>query len=61
MRFAHMHRISSQGIDDLKVLLEHVRVLLIFAGDVLFNCGREGEAVRFAEREEEDVAIEIHG
>jgi hypothetical protein len=31
-------------------------VLVIFAGDVLLDGGSEGEAVGFAEGEEEDIA-----
>jgi len=31
-------------------------MLVIFAGDVLLDCSRQGKAVRFAEGQEEDVA-----
>jgi len=32
-------------------------VLVIFARDVLLDCGGQGKTVRFAERQEEDVAV----
>lgn len=56
MGFANVDCLAAQAVDDLKVLLEHVGVLVIFAGDILPDGIGEDEAVRFAEREEEDVA-----
>lgn len=55
MRLSHIDRISPQRINNLKVLLEHIRVLVIFAGDVLLYCCRELNVVRFTEWEEEDI------
>jgi len=37
MRLPHIDRIPPQSVDDLKVLLEHIRMLIIFAGDVLLD------------------------
>lgn len=39
MRLPDINRISPQGIDDLQVLLEHIRVLIIFARDVSLDGG----------------------
>lgn len=56
MRLPHIHSISPQSIDDLQVLLEHIRVLVIFGGDVLLDGSGKGEAVGLAEGQEEDIA-----
>lgn len=56
MRLPDVDGISPQVIDDLQVLLEHVGVLVIFGGDVLFYGGGEGEAVSLAKGQEEDIA-----
>ena len=56
MWFSHIHRISPQGIDHLQVLLEHIWVLVIFARDVLSDRGRQGEGIRLAKGQEEDIA-----
>jgi hypothetical protein len=47
MWLSYIYSISPQSIDDLQVLLEHIRVLVIFAGNVLLDCGGQGNAIRF--------------
>lgn len=47
----HIHRISSKVVNDFQVLLEHIRVLVIFAGDILLNGGRKGNAMGTAKRQ----------
>jgi hypothetical protein len=49
MRLPHIDGISAQIIDDLKVILEHIRVLVIFGIDILAYRGCEGEVCRFTE------------
>jgi hypothetical protein len=49
MGLADLDGISPQRIDDLQVLLEHIRVLVILGGDVLLDGGGEGEAGGLAE------------
>lgn len=56
MRFADVDCLSAQTVNDLEVLLKHVRVLVIFAGDIFPDGVGEDEAVGFAEGEKEDVA-----
>lgn len=56
MGLTDMNGILSQLIDDIQVVLEHIRVLVIFDRDVLCYGCREGEAVSFAKGQEEDVA-----
>ncbi len=56
MGFADVDCFAAQAVDDLEVLLEHIGVLVIFAGDILPDGVGEDEAVGFAEGEEEDVA-----
>lgn len=56
MRFADLDGIPPQGINDLQVLLEHVWVLIILAGDVLLDGSREGEGGGLAEGQAEEVA-----
>lgn len=40
VRLANIDGILSQAVDDLEVLLEHVRMLIILAVDVLLDSGR---------------------
>lgn len=56
MGFADVDCLATQTVDDLEVLLEHVRMLVIFTGDILPDGVGEDEAVGFSEGEEEDVA-----
>jgi len=56
MGFADMHGIPPQGIDDAEVLLEHVRMLVIFVGDVPLDGIGEGKAAGLAEGQAEDIA-----
>jgi hypothetical protein len=56
MWFPHMYSISPQRINNLQVLPEHIRMLIIFAGNISFNRSREGDRVRFAERQKEYIA-----
>lgn len=39
MGLTNVRCISSEGVDDLEVMTEHVRVLVIFLGDVLADGG----------------------
>ena len=41
MDFAHVDRIAAQGIDDLEVMAEHVRMLVVLFGDVLADRRRK--------------------
>jgi hypothetical protein len=56
MGLGNLDGVLPQGVDDLQVLLKHVRVLVILARDVLFDGGREGEGRRLAEGQAEEVA-----
>jgi len=51
VRLLHIHRISSKVVNNFQVLFEHIRVLVIFAGDILLNSGRKGNAMGMAKRE----------
>lgn len=55
MWFLYVDSILSETIDDLKVLLEHVWMLVIFAGDVLLDGIGKINAVGFAKGQREDV------
>jgi hypothetical protein len=55
--FGDLDGVPSEGVDDLQVLLEHVRVLVILAADVLLDGSREGEGRRLAEGQAEEVAV----
>jgi hypothetical protein len=41
MGVACVYGIAAKGVDDIEVMTEHVRVLVIFFGDVLADGGRE--------------------
>lgn len=56
MRLSHIGGVSSQRVNHLQVVLEHVRVLVIFGVDVLANRRRERELQRPAERDAQDIA-----
>jgi hypothetical protein len=56
MRLGDLDGVFPQGVDHLQVLLKHIRVLVILAGDVLLDGGREGERRRLAEGQTEKVA-----
>lgn len=43
MGFANVCCISTEGVDDLEVMTEHIRMLIIFLGDVLADGGRQRE------------------
>ena len=55
MRFADIDSVATEGIDDLEVLAEHVRVLVILDANVLFDGGREGEVHALPEGQGEDI------
>lgn len=46
---ARVDSIAAQGVDDIEVMTEHVRVLVILFGDVLADGGRERQLRRLAE------------
>jgi hypothetical protein len=48
--------VPPQGVDHLQVLLEHVRMLVILAGDVLPDGCREGERRGLAKGQAKEVA-----
>ena len=56
MRFPDVDRITAKRINDLKVMLEHVRVLVIFGVDVLPYRRSERKVCRLAKGERKDVA-----
>jgi len=41
MRFPHVDGIAPGAVNDLEVMLEHIRVLIIFLGDVLADRARQ--------------------
>ena len=47
---------GAQLLDGLQVLSEHVRMLVILGRDVLLDGIGEGDRMRAAKREEEDVS-----
>lgn len=49
VRLLHVHGVGSQLIDRGQVGREHVGVLVIFGGYVLFDCAGEGELDGFPE------------
>lgn len=49
--------LSPEQIDLLEILGEHLRVLFIFGGDVLLDGSREGDIVRAAERQVQDMSV----
>ena len=51
MRFLYVYRISPQVIHNLKIMLEHIWVLIIFGVDVLSKRRCEGKLGAFAEGE----------
>lgn len=55
MSFSDVDGIAAEGIDDLEVMSEHIRVLVIFGGDVLLDRVREGSMRRLAKGYGEDV------
>lgn len=57
MRLADIHGVSTQGVDDLEVMTEHVGVLVILLGDVLPDRAREGDLRRLAEGDRELVGL----
>lgn len=58
---ADIDGVSSQGVDDLEVMTEHVGVLVILLGDVLADRGGEGQLGGLAEGHRQLVAARIHG
>jgi hypothetical protein len=56
-----MNCIPSQGINHFKILLEHIRVLIIFARNILLYSGRQGDTVRLAKWEGENIATWVSG
>lgn len=55
MRLQTRNRIRPQAINDRQVLLEHVRVLVVFIRDVLLQRFGQGDRMRAAEGEGEDI------
>lgn len=51
-----MDSIAAQSIDDVEVLAEHIRVLVIFLGYVLFNGRGQRQLGSFAEGDGQDAA-----
>jgi hypothetical protein len=56
MRFSNVDCIGTKGINDLEVMLEHIRVLIIFGVDILPYCRGERQLSRLAKREVEKVS-----
>lgn len=56
MRFPDVDRISTKRVNNLEVMLKHVRVLVIFGVDVLSYRRGEGKVCRLAKGERKDVA-----
>lgn len=55
MRLSHIGGVSPQRVNHLQIVLEHVRVLVIFGVYVLPDRRRERELQRPAERDAQDV------
>lgn len=55
MGFARSDGIAAEGVNDLEVMTEHVRVLVILLGDVLSKGGGERELYGLSEGERQDV------
>lgn len=56
MGLGDLDGVPPQGVDHLQVLLEHVRMLVILAGDVLLDGCREGERRGLAKGQAKEVA-----
>lgn len=56
MRLSHIDSISPQHVNHLQIVLEHVRVLVIFGVYVLPDRRRERDLQRPAERDAQDIA-----
>ena len=56
VRFANVDGVSTKGINDLEVVLEHIRVLIIFGVDILPYCRGKRQLGRLAKREVEKVS-----
>lgn len=56
MRLSHIGGVSSQRVNHLQIVLEHVWVLVIFGVYVLSNRRRQRELQRPAERYAQDIA-----
>lgn len=59
MWFLCVNGAISQFVYSLQVAREHVGMLVIFGGDVLFYGFRDGDRHRAAEWEEEDVPVDF--
>lgn len=55
MGFARIDGIAAEGVNDLEVMTEHVRVLVILLGDVLSKRGGERELYGLSEGERQDA------
>ncbi len=55
MGVARVDGFAAQSVDDIEVMTEHVRVLVIFLGDVLADGRCERDLGRLAEGERYDV------
>lgn len=56
MRFSDVDCIATKGINDFKVMFEHIRVLIIFGVDILPYYRGERQLSRLAKREVEKVS-----
>lgn len=56
MRFLNIYRVLAQSVDELEILREHIRVLVIFARDVLLDGGGQAESMSFPKRQEKNIA-----
>ena len=60
MGLAHVDCITAECVDHLEVMAKHIRVLVIFLGDVLPKGSGEGDVCRLAEGQRQLVAARIH-
>lgn len=51
-----MYSFCPQSINDHEIICEHIRVLIIFGGDILSDGITEGNGVRAAEWDLKDVS-----